>query len=316
MLAEAVIRAVARARYDELARVALKARVTVAHAVAAHPMRVALLWTALEDGAIIAIKAGIAEAATAPALSLAAAAVRAGHLPLARVARKARVAHALAAHALAIIGAAQTLRVDRACGGRRAVLALPSSVAEASTIGADTLLVRSAVVRARDRERAILAIVPRITEAAAILASAAARTVLRPLTARWHRAVGPVVTRAAVASTILAQAVATAVARALSRLAAVDARPLGVTRAHAVDAQPTVVALVRTCRQLDAAVHAAVTLLTETVAVEADAVPRAIAWAEERLRAVLALPIRMAHALAHTARAMARAAIGALEERL
>ena len=65
----------------------------------------------------------------------------------------------------------------------RAVITLPSSVAEAATVGADALLSTPAIVRAFDRKRAVLTEESRVAEAAAVLANAAVGAMVGPLAA-------------------------------------------------------------------------------------------------------------------------------------
>ena len=70
VLAQAAIGAAGRTRDNELACGPFVSSVAVAHAMAAHAMRVALLWTALDDGAIVTVEAREAKATTAPAIAL------------------------------------------------------------------------------------------------------------------------------------------------------------------------------------------------------------------------------------------------------
>ena len=192
-------------------------------------MRRALLWTALNDRAVITIEPREAQAPPPPALALRSASIRAGHLGFARISGESGLAHALAALAMAGIGAFGAIRVGGACCRRGAIWPLPSGMAEATSIGAHPLRrdrVGGAIVGAFDRESAILAIVPRVAEAPPMAARPPARAMMWALTPSRLGAVGPEESWPAVAAAVFAHPVAVAVGGAFERLGAVLPRPL------------------------------------------------------------------------------------------
>jgi hypothetical protein len=314
MLADATARALRGALPCDLAGWPIEALVAEAHAVAADAVRRAVLRARDDVAAVLTLKAGKAKAATAPARALAAAAVRALGLNLARIAGEPRLAHALAADAAAAVRAHGARRVCRAATWPRAVLPVPTGVAKAAAVGANALLRPPAVVGAFDGERAVGAKEAGIAVAATLRADAAAGAVEWPLAAEGDGTIGAVKPRPTVAATVLTHAVAVAVSRALPWLRAVDARPLEVARAAAAHAEAMVAALVDARGQLDRTVDAAVALLAKTVARQADSVVGAVSRAVDLLVARLATPARLADALAAPALAVPRAVAHTLEE--
>ena len=156
--------------------------------------------------------------------------------------------------------------------------------------------------------RALRAIEARIAEATAVLAQTDAAALLGAGAARSSRTVEAVKARLTVAAAIGAHAVArAAIPGAAAGNRAVGPRPLEVALTHAVDAHAVMMALIGARGQGHRAVEAAVALLAQALATQAQPVRRASMRALDWLLAGHALPARLAEAGAKSARAMAGA---------
>ena len=163
--------------------------------------------------------------------------------------------------------------------------------------------------------RALRAIEARIAEATAVLAQTDAAALLGAGAARSSRTVEAVKARLTVAAAIGAHAVArAAIPGAAAGNRAVGPRPLEVALTHAVDAHAVMMALIGARGQGHRAVEAAVALLAQALATQAQPVRRASMRALDWLLAGHALPARLTEAGAEPARAMAGAVGLTLEE--